>query len=275
MKRNIYVGCSGFSYKDWRGTFYPPSLDQSLFITYYERFFDVLELNYTFYSMPHPHTVEGFLKKTKRVRFSIKANRVFTHERDYSKEDLKRFMNGIEPVVDSPRFIALLFQFPQSFGYSPESMDYLAKLSEDFAGYEKVVELRSRSFGRAELFDELEGMGFSLANIDAPKVKGLLVGPWRSVGSINYVRLHGRNEEKWFKGEESYERYDYLYSEAELKELKEKIERLHRGKDTYVFFNNHYRGKGALNALQLKELFGESVEIPKGLRASFSRKLWE
>jgi len=155
-------------------------------------------------------------------------------------------------------------------------LEYIKKLSLDFAGIERVIEVRHRSFATKEFYEFVEEVGFSaLVNIDAPKIKGLLVGPWVSVGVINYVRLHGRNKEKWHNHKEPYERYDYLYSEEELKELKEKILKIHEGKDTYVFFNNHYRGKGALNALQMKELFGEKVNIPKGLLATHSPKLWE
>ncbi|RLJ70227.1 uncharacterized protein YecE (DUF72 family) [Hydrogenivirga caldilitoris] len=273
--KGVYIGCSGFSYKDWRGTFYPSGISQSDLIRYYEKFFEVLEINYTFYSMPHTYTLESFLKKTRRLRFSIKVNSVFTHVRSYTDNELRKFKEGIKPIAESQRFIALLFQFPQNFTYSPESMVYLKRLSEDFVGYDRAIELRSRSFNRAEVFEELESLGFNLVNVDAPKIKGLLVGPWKSVGNFNYVRLHGRNKDKWFKGEESYERYDYLYSEEELLELKDKIEKLRQGKDTYIFFNNHYRGKGALNALQLKGLFSEAVEIPKGLVAAFSKRLWE
>ena len=276
MKRNIRIGCSGFSYKDWRGTFYPPSLDQSQMIGYYERFFDILEINYTFYSMPHPYTFESFLEKTHKLRFAVKVNRIFTHERSYSEREVKRFLEGIKPLLEEERrFIALLFQFPQSFQFSEENLEYLRKLSSIFEGIERAVELRSRSWGRPHLAEELESLGFVLVNVDAPKVKGVLIGPWKSVGSFNYVRLHGRNHERWHEHEEAYERYDYLYSEEELEELREKILRIYEGKDTYVFFNNHYRGKGALNALQMKELFGESVQVPKGLRATFSGRLWE
>lgn len=276
MKGKVYVGCSGFSYKDWRGTFYPSSLDQSEFITYYERFFEVLEVNYTFYTMPHRHTFEGFLEKTRRLKFSVKANRIFTHERSYSERDLDRFLEGISPVLkEERRFVSLLFQFPQSFNLSRENMDYLGRLSVAFAGIDKAVELRNRGWGRPEALEELEGLGFTVVNLDAPKVEGLLVGPWRSVGSFNYLRLHGRNKEKWHEHEEAYERYDYLYSEAELKEIKEKILRIQEGKDTYVFFNNHFGGKGALNALQFKRMLGEEVDVPKGLRSAFSGRLWE
>ena len=273
---SVRIGCSGFYYKDWVGVFYPSGMDRGDYISYYERFFDVLEINYTFYKLPHQYTLKSFLEKTKRLKFSIKAFKGFTHAREYDKDTLRKFLSAMEPLLEEEsRFIALLFQFPQSFRYSLESMEYLKKISKDFAGIERVVEFRHRSFQRNDVYEELEELGFSLVNVDAPKIRGLFVGPWVSVGNVNYVRIHGRNSEKWHHHEQAYERYDYLYSMEELKELKEKIGRMQEGKDTYVFFNNHYRGKGALNALQLKELFGYNVDIPRGLFRTHQVKLWE
>lgn len=275
--KNIYIGCSGFSYKDWKGTFYPSHISESEMIVYYEQFFNVVEINYTYYTMPHPYTFQSFLEKTKRLKFAVKANQVFTHERNYTKEDVKKFLEGIKPLLEEEeRFIALLFQFPESFRYTPENLEYIKKLSLDFTGIDRVIEVRHRSFANRDFYEFVEEVGFSaLVNVDAPKVKGILIGPWVSVGTVNYVRLHGRNKEKWHVHKEAYERYDYLYSIEELEGLKEKILKIYEGKDTYVFFNNHYRGKGALNALQLKELFGEEVKIPKGLLSTFAPKLWE
>ncbi len=244
-------------------------------LPYYEKFFDVVEINYTFYTMPHVHTFSSFLERTRRLLFSVKVNRIFTHDRSYTVKDRELFLNAVKPVLESGRFIALLFQFPQSFHYSPENMEYIGKLSRDFADIDKVIEFRSRSFNRVEVFEEIESLGFSIVNVDAPKLRGIFLGPWKSVGTVNYIRLHGRNAEKWHKGEEAYERYDYLYSEGELEEIKRKIERLDGELDTFVFFNNHYRGKGALNALQLKALFGEDVSFPRGLASLSAPRLWE
>ncbi len=273
---SVRIGCSGFSYKDWVGVFYPSGMDRRDYISYYERFFEVLEVNYAFYKLPHQYTLRSFLERTKRLKFSVKVYKGFTHTRDYDKDTLRKFLSAVDPLLkEENRFIALLFQFPQSFRYSSENMEYLRKLSRDFAGIERAVEFRHRSFQRNEVYEELEGMGFSLVNVDAPKLKGMFVGPWVSVGSSNYVRIHGRNSDKWYDHDQAYERYDYLYSIEELKDLKDKIKRIQEGKETYVFFNNHYRGKGALNALQLKELFGYNVDIPRGLFRTHQVKLWE
>ena len=275
--KNIYIGCSGFSYKDWKGTFYPSHIQEGEMIKHYEQYFNIVEINYTFYSMPHPFTSKSFIEKTKKLKFAIKVNRVFTHERNYTNEDVKKFIEGIEPILgEEDRFICLLFQFPESFRYTQENLDYIRKLSREFSGIDRVIEVRHRSFANREFYEFVEEAGFSaLVNIDAPKVKGMLIGPWESIGTINYIRLHGRNKEKWHNHEEAYERYDYLYSMEELEEIKSKITKIYEGKNTYIFFNNHYRGKGAMNALQLKELFGENVKIPKGLLSTFAPKLWE
>jgi len=114
-------------------------------------------------------------------------------------------------------------------------------------------------------FISLRISGFSLVNTDAPKGSRFLVGPWVGVGSINYLRFHGRDPEHL---------YNYLYSLEELKKLKDKIKKL-GDRDTYVFFNNTVRAKAVLNALQFKLLFGIRTEIPKSLENSLREKEWE
>ncbi len=91
------------------------------------------------------------------------------------------------------------------------------------------------------------------------------MGPWVSIGNINYVRLHGRDPQK---------PYDYLYSLEELKKLKDRIRKLGY-KDTYIFFNNTAKAQAVYNALQMKMLFGIKVEIPKSLQGSLRDKEWE
>ncbi len=76
---------------------------------------------------------------------------------------------------------------------------------------------------------------------------------------IAYVRFHGRNYQKWWKHDQAYERYDYTYSEEELKEWAPKIEEMnHEAKETFVFANNHYKAQGIDTARQLKLLLPEA-----------------
>ncbi|MEM3153408.1 MAG: DUF72 domain-containing protein [Candidatus Bathyarchaeia archaeon] len=247
------------------GGFYPPLLKREDYIRFYSKYFEVVEINSSFYNLPNRGAVKSMLSRTSNLSFSFKAHRVFTHHRNYLKEDVKKFLHAIEPVIEEDRFIAILFQFPESFGYREENLQHIKRLSEDFRGLQKVVEIRNKSFKKSDFYSFLEELGFSLVNTDAPKGGGFLVGPWVGVGGINYVRIHGRDPKK---------PYDYIYSLEELKKLKEKIKKL-GSKDTYVFFNNTVKAQAVLNALQLKLLFGIRVDIPKSLQSSLREKEWE
>jgi Uncharacterized conserved protein len=261
----VYVGCSGFYYRDWVGVFYPPNLKRQEWIRYYEKFFNVLELNSSFYRFPDRSSIKSLLERTSKLRFSVKAHQVFTHRRNFSSEDVKKFVYSIEPIIQKERLIAILFQFPHNFGYSTESLEHLKKISKGFSGVDKVVEVRNKSFRRADFYQFLEENGFSLVNSDAPKDKRFLVGPWVGIGAINYVRLHGKDPENL---------YDYLYSLEELRKIKSKIKEL-GDRETYIFFNNTAKAKAVLNALQTKLLFGIDVEIPESLQRAFEEREWE
>ncbi len=261
----VYVGCSGFFYRDWVGGFYPPNIKREDFIRFYAQHFEVVEINSSFYNFPSRGTIKSMLSRTSSLKFAFKAHRVFTHFRKYSQEEIKKFLHALEPVFEEDRFIALLFQFPESFGYSEEHLEYLKGLARDFRGYTKVVEVRNRSFKKVDFYTFLEEEGFSLVNTDAPKGGRFLVGPWVGVGAINYVRLHGRNAERL---------YDYLYSLEELKKIRDRIKRL-GNRDTYIFFNNTVKAQAVLNALQLKLLFGIRVDIPQSLERSLKEREWE
>jgi len=247
------------------GLFYPPRLKKEEFIVYYARFFNIVELNFSFYSFPSRGNVKSFLSRTKELKFSVKAHRIFTHKREYQKEEVSKFLYSIEPLLEEDRFIALLFQFPESFHYSQESLEYIKRLGQDFRDIEKVIEVRSKSFKRSDFYQFVEEAGFSLVSCDAPKGSKFLVGPWVSAGSINYIRLHGRDPQN---------PYHYLYSLEELKKLKLKIKKL-GDKITYVFFNNTPRAYAVLNALQFKNLLGIEVSIPKQLQSLQIEREWE
>ena len=91
--------------------------------------------------------------------------------------------------------------------------------------------------------------------MDEPRLKGLLPPVAVATSPIGYVRLHGRNREKWWQHDNPSERYDYLYPEAELREWVPKIHALEKITDkVYVFMNNHPQGKAVQNAKHLQHL---------------------
>ncbi len=265
----IYVGCSGFSYNEWRGIFYPQRLPKELWLEYYKRFFSTLELNFSFYKFPSQSITRNLVLKAPHLRFSIKAHQKFTHRRDYSKQDVEYFLKGIEPIVEKDNLIAILFQFPESFGMNEENWEYLEKLHYDFGEYTQVFELRNKSWHMREFFRWLDERNITIANIDAPKELGWAIGPWISTGEINYVRLHGRNPEN---------PYDYLYTEEELEEILRKVKKIYQEKPTFVFFNNTVGAKCVANAIKFKQLLGvwnENIPIPNAIKRMWITKEFE
>jgi uncharacterized protein YecE (DUF72 family) len=165
------------------------------------------------------------------------------------------FKEGISPLGKS--LGALLFQFPYAFLPTPDNIDYLRVLRDEFQDYEAVVEFRNARWFEAGHMNLLEELSFGSCVVDEPKLKGLL--PFRPVltSKTGYFRFHGRNT-SWFR-EPVDVRYDYLYSDKELKEFVQPIHDVARkAEKTFVFFNNCHLGKAAKNARVMKELLNET-----------------
>jgi len=245
-----------------------------------------------------------------RFRFTVKLPQVFTHDATEDPDaDERLFREAIAPIADAGRLGAVLAQFPQSFHEGPDEAAYLEKLLARFAGLPLVVEFRHAGWARPETLELLDRHGAGFCNIDQPRLGSTLPPTAFMTGRVAYVRLHGRNASAWFAGEPSLptpessslrepgaphvrvrgardsdrdegtarrnRRYDYLYSERELAPWVASIrtiaeEGAEEGADTYVITNNHFRGKAAVNALQIRAaLEGGLVEVPDPLRAAY------
>jgi uncharacterized protein YecE (DUF72 family) len=91
--------------------------------------------------------------------------------------------------------------------------------------------------------------------VDEPKLPGLMPPTALVTGPIAYVRFHGRNSQKWWKHDQAWERYDYTYSEDELKEWVPKIHHLDdQAALTVVYANNHYKGQSVDTVRKLQHL---------------------
>jgi uncharacterized protein YecE (DUF72 family) len=96
-----------------------------------------------------------------------------------------------------------------------------------------------------------------------------------SPGPLAYVRFHGRNYEKWFAHEESWERYNYLYSKDELEPWVGRIKKMAMAKDAYVITNNHFRGQAIVNAADLKAALGRGSGVPPQLKEVYGDRVSE
>ena len=115
----------------------------------------------------------------------------------------------------------------------------------------------------------------AFCNIDQPIIGRSVKPAERATSGIGYVRLHGRRDDTWFSDDPelpSHERYNYLYSEQELLPWAARIEHVaERAKTTFVVTNNHFEGKGVVNALQLiYMLTAPESENPRADPASLS-----
>jgi uncharacterized protein YecE (DUF72 family) len=255
----IYIGTAGYSYRDWVGPFYPENIKDKDMLHYYSQHFDFVEVNSSYYHMPGRKLFEGMSRKTEEnFKFAVKLFGGFTHERDTGDQEAKQFRYAIEPLVERGQLICLLAQFPYSFHFSDNNMDYLKRIREWFGNIQVNVEFRNQNWIRSEVMSSLKTLGLGFVCVDEPGVKGLVNKVVASTSEVAYLRLHGRNAAKWY-GSEGSERYDYLYSREELLEWIHGIRELQENsKATVVSFNNHPLGKAIENARVLADMLQES-----------------
>jgi len=279
VKHTIRVGPAGWSYKDWNGIVYPPRPGSKFDpLEYLATYFDTIEINSSFYRPPAASSSRAWAKRVthnRNFRFTAKLHQRFTHDRGQAtQEDEKVFREGIDPLVEAGKFGALLLQFPWSFKNTEGERDYLAGLLDRFRDYPLVVELRHASWNEPAIYQSFERRGVGFCNIDQPLFARSIKPSARTTSRVGYVRLHGRNYENWFRANAApHDRYNYLYSLDELDSWVNKIKKVSmQSEESYVVTNNHFRGKGVVNALEIKAMLeGDKVPGPALLIGEYPR----
>ena len=297
---SVRIGTSGWSYPGgrgtWNGVFYPAKdarprgFDE---LEFYARWFDVVEVNATFYGQPRAKTTQAWADRTPPgFEFAVKLFQKFTHPSmflaavaahapgasdaalaaagDVRQADVDEFKAGVEPLALAGKLGPLLVQFPPSFTADGAGVDYLGWLLRTFADYPVAVELRHKSWSDAgdDTAALLAAYGAAWALIDEPKFRFSIRQNWAapvgtSPGRFAYARFHGRNAAEWWSHGAAEDRYNYLYSGAELAPLGEAVASLSaRVKKAYLFFNNHFSAQGVANAVQLRRQLGDPVRSP-------------
>lgn len=272
----VRVGPAGWSYTDWEGTVYPKQRSKFDPLAYLASFFETIEINSPFYRIPPPAHAKSWARRVGSnpdFRFTTKVFRGFTHEKaSLTPDDVKAFKLYLDPLMDSGRLGALLLQFPWSFKNSDESRAKLEQLFHAFAEYPKALEVRHASFQNDGFLRFLDEQGVGFVNVDQPLFHDSVKPSDAVTGPVAYARFHGRNYEKWFAHEESWERYNYLYSRDELEPWVERIETMARSQDTYVITNNHFRGQAIVNAAELKEALGQGGKVPPQVKEAYPER---
>ena len=223
----IKVGTCGFSYPEWKGPFYPEKLPAQQMLAYYADHFPAVEIDSTYYHIPPPRNMAGLAKRAEgKVDFAVKAHQDMTHAREKYAEALPHFRAALAPLREAGALGCVLVQFPFSFKAAPEHRDFLRRLTGDLHPDPTVVEFRHQSWITDETFGLLAELGLAYCCVDEPRLRNLPPPVVRVTASPAYVRFHGLNREKRWTHAEAWERYDYLYSEAELLEWVSKIRSL-------------------------------------------------
>jgi uncharacterized protein YecE (DUF72 family) len=274
----IFVGPAGWAYADWKGIVYPRRRPRGFHeATYLAEYFDTIEINTSFYQPLRPDHCRQWIERVvenPRFLFTAKLWQRFTHETDATAEDERAVRMGLDVLRDAGKLGAVLLQFPFSFHQTPDNIARLKTLLERFADYPLVIEVRHSSWNDKGLYELLRERGVGFCNIDQPVIGRSLKPSGRATARVGYVRLHGRRYDTWFSDDPetpSSERYNYLYSEKELEPWAERIRKVsEQSGSTFVITNNHYEGKGVVNALQLiYALTGQKVKVPEILRQRY------
>ncbi len=257
-RAEIFVGTSGFKFADWKGPFYPETLKEKDWLTYYAQRFNTLEINSSYYRHNHPNTYARMIEKVPPgFQFTVKAHQAMTHQAGTeNEEDFRTFFDSIRPFEEAGEFGCVLAQFPHSFHNTPENRHYLAQFRDHFGEVPLVVEFRGREWIEEAVLDFLREREIGFCAVDEPQFKTLMPPLAVATSSLGYVRFHGRNYQNWWKGGEGgKDRYDYRYSQAELEEWVPKIQQVAGETDkVYVFMNNCFGGQAAANAVEMRSL---------------------
>ena len=286
----VYVGTAGWSYKDWDGIVYPAQIKKSQHpVGYLAQFIDMLEVNTSFYGHIKPEWGKLWCRMARasnpQFQFTAKLNKAFTHSpiavvESTSAETIRATVEdehlakaGLDSIAVEGMLGALLAQFPISFKNTYNNREYLDSVIERFKAYPLVIEVRHNSWTNEGTLRYFAKKGIAFCNIDQPLLGNAITPSEHVTAPVGYVRLHGRNYEQWFDSDSRNDRYNYLYTDPELRSWKTRVDNIaEKAEKTFVVANNHFEGKALVNALQLKHMVtGRSVRMPEMLL----EKYWE
>jgi uncharacterized protein YecE (DUF72 family) len=238
-----YIGTSGWHYDDWRGFFYPVGLPKAKWLGFYAGTFSTLELNNSFYHLPSEAAYKNWYDSSPSdFVFAVKMSRFVTHIKRLKDcdEAVQKFMS--RAVILKEKLGPLLYQLPPGLKRDDELLgEFLKKLPREL---KHVFEFRNESWFDEAVFEILRKNSAGFCVFDKPDMST----PVLATADFAYVRFHGRDG--LYSGE---------YSDDELSEWAEKIERIDENvQSVFIYFNNDIGGHAIKNALTIsKHLSGK------------------
>ena len=244
----FYIGTAGWDYHDWVGPFYPPKFEKYRYLPYYTNYFDIVEVNSSFYSLPTPEITEGWNSRvTDSFRFTLKVWQDITHkiENPQIEVDIDNFVGNIKPLRD--KISLLILQFPPWFKRSEKHENHLKFILNTFPkGYKLAVELRDNSWFEKDGADFIEvHKNFLLITTYLQNVK-----PYFPLNQETYyIRLIGDRELNSFDRVQrsQKESMDHLYTNIKQLQKKPNVHEI------FIIVNNHFSGFAPETANQIKK----------------------
>jgi uncharacterized protein YecE (DUF72 family) len=234
-----HIGCSGFHYKHWKGTFYPEKLAQSKWFNFYCQHFQTLELNVTFYRFPRLENLQVWYENSPPdFRFAVKAPRAITHFKKFNGTEkmLSSFYDTVKTGLKE-KCGCILFQMPPNYHYDALKLERI--LSSLDLSIPQVLEFRHESWWNEDVFSRLGEAHVSFCGMSHPELPATII---KNTGLV-YFRFHGTEQ-----------LYASRYSKAELDAFAESVLADPAIKTGYVFFNNDINTSAVYNAKELDEV---------------------
>ncbi len=236
-----HVGCSGWSYRDWRGPVYPEKLPQRSWFEHYCTLFDTVELNATFYRLPPPATVESWAAKAPPGFLYAAKLGAFGSHRMKLRDAASWLPNHLDRMGRlGPSLGPTLVQLPPRWKRNVERLDEFLTVAAP-SGLRWAVELRDPSWLHDDVYDTLRRHGAALCVHDL-----LADHPWELTADWAYVRFHGP--------EALTAKYRGLYGPGRLEGPAARLAAwIRRGHDVYAYFNNDHEGHAVTDATWLRQ----------------------
>ena len=250
----IYIGCAGWDYKDWIGQFYPKLLESLNRLGFYTKFFNVIEINTTFYNLPKFSTAQNWSDQVPEdFKFIVKVWQEITHKlKDGNIEDsISQFFYRLSPLKE--KTFAYLLQFPPWFKYTQKHFHHLKYLLSELPTENKyVIELRDNSWFNEDLLYKIIGsLPIIFGTTYMPGIKAYYIPKQNTY----YIRLIGDRELTVF---------DRIQRDQKenLSDLVNNINTFKKSPNIYEIFiivNNHFTGFSPTTVNQLKKEFNLPV----------------
>jgi uncharacterized protein YecE (DUF72 family) len=254
-----YLGCSGWSYDGWKGSFYPEDLDNRYWLSYYSKIFDFVEIDSTFYKIPSKFIVNNWNKRTpENFKFAVKFPKVITHDKRLKdvEKDIEQFYDAMEQLYD--KILVFLIQLPPSLQIA-EGLDLIKNLRYQLdPSFRYAIEVRHHSWFNELFYNVLKERNYCLVWSQ----QDILITPPILTTDFLYLRLIGDrsiNERDFGKINKDRTKEMELWSKI-LEDVDRKVNDM---KMAIVAANNHYAGFGPMTA----KLFADMMNLKDHIRS--------